>query len=411
MCSIHYKFRALVAYKTLNFDELNVSVEDLKWKIFETENLNPENTDLKVQNSHTKREYSTGDIIPRNSSLIIIRMPRQDGPKISKVQDTSTSGIVSKNAAAAPDFSFIQTEDFAKMSEEERIKHVKQVSFQKYDPSTYSRKPTSSAYNQPPPPSYICNRCGRNGHWHKNCPMANIKRTTGIPMEELVETTADDPYAMLHPSGKYMVQKMHLKARQESKAKAPLPFATSATSATSTTSVTSTISTSSPKISDEPSPPQQPTVIKEDVLPTLQENAKDILSLVPDYNADIFQPIATIDPVTGQLSNASNHHSSKRRSSASSGKRHRRSPSPSSSRKSSKHRKSLKHEKSSKHDKSSKKHKKSSKERKIKKEKTIEEEPEENKQPTTKRINEPMEQDEYEIDSLIKEIETETIKK
>lgn len=43
-------------------------------------------------------------------------------------------------------------------------------------------------------------------------------------MDELVETTADDPGAMLHPSGKYMVQKMHLNARLNSKAKAPLPF-------------------------------------------------------------------------------------------------------------------------------------------------------------------------------------------
>lgn len=44
-------------------------------------------------------------------------------------------------------------------------------------------------------------------------------------MDELVETTADDPAAMLHPAtGKYMIQKMHLQARLNSKAKAPLPF-------------------------------------------------------------------------------------------------------------------------------------------------------------------------------------------
>lgn len=54
---------------------------------------------------------------------------------------------------------------------------------------------------------------------------ATIKRTTGLPIDELVETTPDDPGAMLHPSGKYMVQKMHRDARLNSKAKAPiLPF-------------------------------------------------------------------------------------------------------------------------------------------------------------------------------------------
>lgn len=34
-------------------------------------------------------------------------------------------------------------------------------------------------------------------------------------MEELMETTPDDPLAMLHPSGKFVVPIMHWKARQK----------------------------------------------------------------------------------------------------------------------------------------------------------------------------------------------------
>lgn len=34
-------------------------------------------------------------------------------------------------------------------------------------------------------------------------------------MDELMETTSDDPLAMLHPSGKYVVPIMHWKARQK----------------------------------------------------------------------------------------------------------------------------------------------------------------------------------------------------
>lgn len=45
-------------------------------------------------------------------------------------------------------------------------------------------------------------------------------------MDELMETTADDPLAMLHPSGKFVVPIMHWKARQQKKtelSRAPEP--------------------------------------------------------------------------------------------------------------------------------------------------------------------------------------------
>lgn len=86
MSSIHYKFRSLVSYKTVNFETLHVSVEELKKSIFDAEGLNPETFDLIIENSHTKREYSGNDIIPRNSSLIVKRIPRQDAAKLPKIQ-------------------------------------------------------------------------------------------------------------------------------------------------------------------------------------------------------------------------------------------------------------------------------------------------------------------------------------
>lgn len=86
MSSIHYKFRALVQYKTINFETLHVSVEELKKAIFDAEALNPETFDLIIENSHTTRQYSGNDIIPRNSSLVIKRIPRQDAAKLPKIQ-------------------------------------------------------------------------------------------------------------------------------------------------------------------------------------------------------------------------------------------------------------------------------------------------------------------------------------
>ncbi|KAI1701108.1 CBR-TAG protein [Ditylenchus destructor] len=43
-----------------------------------------------------------------------------------------------------------------------------------------------------------------------------MKRSTGIPTDQLAETTKDDPRAMLHPSGKYVVQIMHHQAASKS---------------------------------------------------------------------------------------------------------------------------------------------------------------------------------------------------
>lgn len=38
----------------------------------------------------------------------------------------------------------------------------------------------------------------------------NARKATGIPRDELMQTTADDPQAYLHPvTGQYVVPKMH----------------------------------------------------------------------------------------------------------------------------------------------------------------------------------------------------------
>lgn len=45
----------------------------------------------------------------------------------------------------------------------------------------------------------------------------NTRRATGIPMEELMETTKDNPLAMIHSSGKFVVPIMHHNARMNRK--------------------------------------------------------------------------------------------------------------------------------------------------------------------------------------------------
>ncbi|VIO95169.1 Zinc knuckle family protein [Brugia malayi] len=215
MSSIHYKFKATLEYKTLVFDGLHISITDLKKEICEKENIKAESFDLVLTNAHTKRQYTGDELIPRNSSVIVQRIPRDNAAKLPKVQDTTNSGIVTKSTPTeAPVVGHIDSEEFDKMTEEERLAHVKEVSTYKYLPSNFQKK-TSSIMSGPPPPTYVCNRCSQSGHWYKNCPMLNTRRTTGITMDELMETTSDDPLAMLHPSGKYVVPIMHWKARQK----------------------------------------------------------------------------------------------------------------------------------------------------------------------------------------------------
>ncbi|KAJ1347547.1 hypothetical protein KIN20_002627 [Parelaphostrongylus tenuis] len=238
MSSIHYKFRATLEYKTLQFDGLHITGADLKKEICSKEGIKAEAFDLLLQNAHTKRSYTAEELIPRNSSIIVQRVPREDAEKLPKIQGVNTGVVVRSSAtetgvvAPAP----MSTEEFEKLSEEDQIAHIKDVSTAKYHSSNFQKK-TTNIMSGPPPPTYTCNRCYQPGHWYKKLPNGNhdrcadapfgrhnyvsawlaTKRTTGIPSQELMETTPEDPLAMLHPSGKLVVPIMHWKARQHTK--------------------------------------------------------------------------------------------------------------------------------------------------------------------------------------------------
>ncbi|WKX89843.1 hypothetical protein Q1695_009023 [Nippostrongylus brasiliensis] len=218
MSSIHYKFRATLEYKTLQFDGLHITGADLKREICSKEGIKAEAFDLLLQNAHTKRSYTAEELIPRNSSIIVQRVPREDAEKLPKIQGVNTGVVVRSSTTDsglnAP--AHMNPEEFEKLSEEDQIAHIKDVSTAKYHSSNFQKK-TTNIMSGPPPPTYTCNRCYQPGHWYKNCPMLATKRTTGIPSQELMETTAEDPLAMLHPSGKLVVPIMHWKARQHTK--------------------------------------------------------------------------------------------------------------------------------------------------------------------------------------------------
>ncbi|VDP24928.1 unnamed protein product [Heligmosomoides polygyrus] len=154
MSSIHYKFRATLEYKTLQFDGLHITGADLKKEICLKEGIKAEAFDLLLQNAHTKRSYTAEELIPRNSSIIVQRVPRED----------------ELNCGNRTGRSCTYESEFEKLSEEDQIAHIKDVSTAKYHSSNFQKK-TTNIMSGPPPPTYTCNRCYQPGHWYKNCPM------------------------------------------------------------------------------------------------------------------------------------------------------------------------------------------------------------------------------------------------
>ncbi|XP_064296517.1 E3 ubiquitin-protein ligase RBBP6-like [Phalacrocorax carbo] len=238
MSCVHYKFFSRLNYDTVTFSGLHITLRDLKRQIMGREKLKATRSDLQISNAQTKEEYTDDDaLIPRNSSVIVRRIPAGGVKATSRTSVTSRTEPVSGTPKAMDDSSasaslsqLIQTASLAEASasEEDKIKAMMIQSCRAYDPINYMKNSLGL-----PPPSYTCFRCGKPGHYIKNCPtngdktfepVPRIRRSTGIPRSFMVEVK--DPNtkgAMLTSTGKYAIPIINAEAYARGKKEKP-PF-------------------------------------------------------------------------------------------------------------------------------------------------------------------------------------------
>ncbi|XP_010008569.1 PREDICTED: E3 ubiquitin-protein ligase RBBP6-like, partial [Nestor notabilis] len=239
MSCIHYKFFSRLNYDTVTFSGLHISLYDLKCRIMWREKLKAANCDLQITNAQTKEEYTEDALIPKNSSVIVKRIPAGGVKATRKTDVTSRTEPVSRTSEAMGGESsasvslakLLKTSNLAEAnaSEEDKIKAMMIQSCHEYDPVNYMKKPLGT-----PPPSYICFRCGKPGHYRKNCPrnadknvesIPRLKRSTGIPRSFMIEV--EDPNtkgAMLTNTGKYAIPIINAEAYARGKRERPSPL-------------------------------------------------------------------------------------------------------------------------------------------------------------------------------------------
>ncbi|KAM7448559.1 E3 ubiquitin-protein ligase rbbp6 [Porites harrisoni] len=221
MSCIHYKFRSALEYDTITFDGLSISLADLKHSIIAQKKF-AKNTDfdLEVTNAQTKEQYKDDmTMIPKNSSVVVRRIPIGTKSKAQLAAERSSpfsSG--EQKTSTLQDYQVPKTNKLSKVadlanadaSEEDKLKAMMKQSGEDWDPSQYVRGRRPYAPGVPVPQNYVCYRCGKPGHFIRNCPtngdnrfdVPKAKRTTGIPRTFLGTTSegAASPPTRASPS-------------------------------------------------------------------------------------------------------------------------------------------------------------------------------------------------------------------
>lgn len=221
--TIYYKFRSQKDTFRVGFDGTGITVFDLKREIINDNKLG-DGTDfqLKIYNPDTLEEYEDDTTVIGRSSMVIAK--RCPSVKLSvngkSVIGNATRYVMGKprvmsKRAMTPSVTSSGNAKVEGQTEEERIANMfanQETQWEQTQQEMSQAQPIFQQRNvgsapgqdqEPPPPGYMCYRCGGRGHWIKNCPTNNnpnfegkrIKRTTGIP-KKFLKSIEIDPSSM-----------------------------------------------------------------------------------------------------------------------------------------------------------------------------------------------------------------------
>ncbi|CAI4034702.1 hypothetical protein SMKI_11G1510 [Saccharomyces mikatae IFO 1815] len=247
--TIFYRFKSQRNTSRILFDGTGLTVFDLKREIIQ-ENKLGDGTDfqLKVYNPDTEEEYDDDAfVIPRSTSVIVKRSPAIKSFSVhSRLKGNvgaAALGNATRYVTGRPrvlqkrQHTATTTANVSGVTEEERIASMFATQENQWEQTqeemstatpvffkSQTNKNSAQENEGPPPPGYMCYRCGGRDHWIKNCPTNSdpnfegkrIRRTTGIPKKFLKsieidpETMTPEEMAqrkiMITDEGKFVVQ-------------------------------------------------------------------------------------------------------------------------------------------------------------------------------------------------------------
>ncbi|KAL6947101.1 hypothetical protein ACO0QE_001970 [Hanseniaspora vineae] len=246
--TIFYRFFSQKDTSRVPFDGTGITVFDLKREIINMNSLGDGvDFQLKMYQPDTMEEYEDDTtVIPRSSNVIVKRTPAVKllggggggnsgvgGAPPSVMRNLNATRYVTGNPRFLKPMASTQNKmastlpqqqqnvagaNTQNMTEEERIASMFATQENVWEQTQKEMSEATPIYNkpsgvgaggandpslsQPPPPGYICYRCGSKDHWIKNCPNNNpllegkrIRRTTGIP-KKFLKTVTVDPTSM-----------------------------------------------------------------------------------------------------------------------------------------------------------------------------------------------------------------------
>lgn len=222
--TIFYRFRSQKDSGRIMFDGTGLTVFDLKREIIQ-ENKLGDGTDfqIRVYNPDTNEEYEDdSQVISRSSSVVVRRSPaikqfsahgmhRNTGAVGNATRYVTGKPRVFQRRQAASGGNSNEPTAVSGVTEEERIANMFANQENQWEQTQHEMSSATPVFHRaqnnsqfgenegPPPPGYMCYRCGARDHWIKNCPTNNdpnfegkrIRRTTGIPKKFLKSVEID----------------------------------------------------------------------------------------------------------------------------------------------------------------------------------------------------------------------------